>query len=187
MWNKRCSSAVVLYGERVVLGQNYPGHFYIKYGLSLHLWWCPNWSFAQGKKTSLDETLSVKQHWWENALSARKSGGTLFVAELSKMRRTWPTCSLQPGHFLGTSQGKAFILPDIWGTSTGCKQHICELQACQTSLSASTPWCTQRFSKGISYQPSYQLWLSCCRCARCKSMLSVLISLFFHMLPLGNL
>lgn len=84
-WNKMCSSAVLLYGERVVLGENYPGHFYIKYGLSLHLWWYPNWSFAESKKTSIYETLPVKQHWWENPVSAKKSSVTLLVAKLSKI------------------------------------------------------------------------------------------------------
>lgn len=196
MWNKRCSSAMLLYGERVVFQGNYQGHFYMKYGLSLHLWWHPNWSFAESKKTSLDETLSwnsigEKIQWVPGNLVSHCLWQISVKWMLSwRQRSPWPTCSLQQGHFLGTSQGKAFILPDIWGTSTGCKQCVCELWACQTSLSASTPWCTQAFSKGfggISHQLSYQLWLSHCRCARCKSMLSVLISLFTHMLLLGNL
>lgn len=191
--NKRCSSAVLLCGERVVPGGNYPGHFYIKYGLSLYLWWYSNWSFAESRQAlmrhCLWNSIGEKIQWVPgNLVSHCLRQSSVKWMPSRRQRSPWPTCSLQPGHFLGTSQGKAFILPDMQGTGTGCKERVCKLQACQTSLSASTPWCTRAFSKGfggISHQPSYQFWLSCCRYARCKSMLLVLISLFSH--TLGNL
>lgn len=110
MWNKRCSSAMLLYGERVVFQGNYQGHFYMKYGLSLHLWWHPNWSFAESKKTSLDETLSwnsigEKIQWVPGNLVSHCLWQISVKWMLSwRQRSPWPTCSLQQGHFLGTSQ-----------------------------------------------------------------------------------
>lgn len=174
MWYKRCSWAVLLYGDRVVLGENYQGHFYIKCGLSLHLWWYPNCLLQIVRRQAfmrhcLWNSIGEKIQWVPGNLVSHCFWQSLGKWMPSRRQRSpRPTCSLQPEHFLGTPQGQAFILPDVWGTSTGCKQRVCELQACQTSVSASTPWCTRGFSKGfggILHQPSYWLWLSWCRCA----------------------
>lgn len=79
-------------------------------------------------------------------MSARKSGVTLLVAELSKMN-AFKEAEESLTYLLPTTRtflryitGKRHLSPpDVWGTSTGCTQRVCELQAYQTSLSASAP------------------------------------------------